>query len=115
MVAGLEEGVAGTKLMGVRSPMDSVVVVVFGRGAIVGGIAFGVMVHICCQVVRIEWLFFVRSPVYTVTKDRAAAMVKCHVAGCRGTGLAGGTLLPLALDRSALTAVSSSIESMTQV
>ena len=108
-------GVAGTKVMGFHSPVVGVVVVVFGRGATVGGVAFGLMVVICCRVVLMEVLFFVKSPVYAVTKVRAAAMVKCRGAGCRGTGFVGGTLLPLALDKSALTEVSSSMESITQV
>ena len=108
-------GVAGTKVMGFRSPVVGVVGVVFGRGATVGGVALGLMVVICCRVVLMELLFFVKSPVYAVIKVRAAAMVKCRGAGCRGTGFVGGTLLPLVLDKSALTEVSSSIESITQV
>ena len=40
--------VAGTKAMGFRSPMVGVVVMVFGRGATVGGIALGLMDEICC-------------------------------------------------------------------
>ena len=108
-------GVAGTKAMGFRSPVVGVVVVVFGRGATVGDIALGLVVVICCRVVLMELLFFVRSPVYVVMKVRAAAMVKCRGAGCRSTGFVGGMLLPLVLDKSALTEVSSSIESMTQV
>ena len=107
--------VAGTKAMGFRSPVVGVVVVVFGRGATVGGIALGFMDAICCRVALMELLFFVKSPVYAVMKVRAAAIVRCRGAGCRGTGFVGGTLLPLVLDRSALTEVSSSIEFITQV
>ena len=108
-------GVAGTKVMGFRSPVVGVMVVVLGRGAAVGGIALGLVVVICCRVVLMELLFFVKSPMYVVMKVRAAAMVKCRGAGCRGTGFVGGILLPLVLDKLALTEVSSSIESMTQV
>ena len=108
-------GVAGTKAMGFHSPVVCVVVIVFGHGATVGGVALSLMVVICCRVVLMELLFFVNSPVYAVMKVRAAAMVKCRGAGCRGTGFVGGTLLPLVLDKSALTEVSSSIESITQV
>ena len=108
-------GVAGTKAMGFCSPVVGVVVMVFGRGATVGGIALGLVVVICCRVVWMESLFLDRSPVYTVIKVRAAAMVRCRGAGCRGTGFVWGTLLPLVLDSSALTEVSSSMESITQV
>ena len=101
--------------MGFRSPVVGVVVVVFGRGATVGGVALGLMDAICCRVVLMELSFFVKSPVYAVMKVRAAAIVGCRGAGCRGTGFVAGTLLPLVLDRSALTEVSSSIESITQV
>ena len=114
-VLGFGGGVAGTKVMGFRSPVVGVVVVVFGRGATVGDVASGLMVVIRCRVVLMELLFFVKSPVYAVMKVLAAAMVKCRGVGCRGTGFVGGTLLPLVLDNSALTAVSSSIESITQV
>ena len=114
-VLGLGGGVAGMKAMGFRSPVVGVVVVVFGRGVTVGGIALGLMDAICCRVVLMELLFFVKSPVYVVMKVRAAAMVKCRGAGCRGTGFVGGILLPLVLDRSALAEVSSSMESITQV
>ena len=114
-VLGLGGGVAGTKAMGFRSPVVGVVVVVLGRGATVSGVALGLMVAICCRVVLMELLFFVKSPVYAVIKVRAAAMVKCRGAGCRGTGFIGAMLLPLVLDKSALTEVSSSIESITQV
>ena len=62
-----------------------------------------------------DLLFFVKSPVYAVIKVCVAAMVKCCGAGCRGTGFVGGTLLPLVLDKSALTEVSSSIEFISQV
>ena len=55
--------VAGTKAMGFRSPVVRVVVVVFGRGAAVGGVALGLMDVICCRVVLMELLFFVKSPV----------------------------------------------------
>ena len=51
---------------------------------------------------------------YVVMKVRAAAMVRCRGAGCRGTGFVVGTLLPLVLDRVALTVVSSSMQSITQ-
>ena len=47
-------GVAGTKAMGFRSPVVGVVVVVFGRGATVGGVALGLMDEICCRVVLME-------------------------------------------------------------
>ena len=114
-VLGLGGGVAGTKAMGFRSSMAGVVVVVLGREATVGGIALGLMVVICCRVVLMDLLFFVKSPVYVVMKVRAAAMVKCRGAGCRSTGFVGGMLLPLVLDKSALMEVSSSIESITQV
>ena len=108
-------GVAGTKAMGFHSPVVGVVVVVSGRGASVGGIALGLMDKICCRVVLMELLFLVKSPVYVVMMVRAAAMVWCRGAGCRGTGFVGGMLLPLDLDRVALTVVSSSMESITQV
>ena len=98
-----------------RSPVVGVVVVVFSRGATVGVVALGLMDVIYCWVVLMELLFFVKSPVYVVMKVRVAAMVRCRGAGCRGTGFVGGTLLPLVLDRSALTEVSSSIKSITQV
>ena len=75
----------------------------------------GLMAAICCRVVLMGLLFFVKSPVYAVMKVRAAAMVKCRGAGCRSTGFVGGMLLPLVLDKSALMEVSSSIESITQV
>ena len=101
--------------MGFRSPVVGVVVVVFGRGATVGGIALGLMAEICYRVVLMELLFLVKSPVYVVMKVRAPAMVRCRGAGCRGTGFVGGMLLPLDLDRVALTVVSSSMESITQV
>ena len=114
-VLGLGGGVAGTKAMGFRSPMVGVVVVFLGRGAAVGGIALGLMDEICCRVVLMELLFLVKSPVYAVMKVRAAAVVECRGAGCRGTGFVGGTSLPLVLESSALTEVSSSIESITQV
>ena len=114
-VLGFGGGVAGTKVMGFRSPVVGGGGVVFGRGAIVGGIALGLMVDICCRVVWMELLFFVKSSVYVVMKVRAAAMVRCRGAGCRGTGFVGGMLLPLDLDRVALTVVSSSMESITQV
>ena len=104
--------VAGTKVMGFRSPVVGVVVVVLDRGA--GG-ALGLMAATICRVVLMELLFFVKSPVYVVMKVRAAAMVKCRGAGCRGTGFVGRMLLPLALDKSALMEVSSLIESITQV
>ena len=100
--------------MGFRSPVVGVVVVVFGRGATVGGIALGLVDEICCRVVWMELLFLVRSPVYVMMKVHAAAMVRCRGAGCRGTGFVGGMLLPLVLDRVALTVVSSSMESITQ-
>ena len=115
VVLGLGGGVAGTKAMGFRSPVIGVMVVVLGCGAAVGGIAMGLVVAICCRVVLMESLFLDRSPVYTVMKVRAAAMVRCRGAGCRGTGFVGGTSLPLVLESSALTAVSSSMEFMTQV
>ena len=108
-------GVAGTKVMGFRSPVVGVMVVVLGRGAAVGGIALGLVVVICCRVVLMESLFLDRSPVYTVMKVRAAAIVRCRGAGCRGTGFVGGTSLPLVLVSLALTVVSSSMEFMTQV
>ena len=114
-VLGFAGGEAGTKVMGFCSPVVGVVDVVFGRGATVGGIALGLVVAICCRVVLMELLFFFNSPVYVVMKVRAAAMVKCHGAGCRSTGFVGGTSLPLVLESSALTAVSSSMEFMTQV
>ena len=114
-VLGLGGGVAGTKAMGFSSPVVGVVVVVLGRGATVGGIALGLMDEICCRVVLMELLFLVRSPVYAVMKVRAAAMVRCRGAGCRSTGFVGGMFLPLVLDRSALAAVNSSMESMTHV
>ena len=114
-VLGFGGGEAGTKAMGFRSPVVGVVGVVFGRGATVGGIALGLVVMICCRVVLMELLFFVKSPMYVVMKVRAAAMVKCRGAGCRSTGFVGGMLLPLVLDKSALTEVSSSMESITQV
>ena len=75
----------------------------------------GLVVVICCRVVLMELLFFVKSPVYVVMKVRAAAMVRCRGGGCRGTGFVGGTYLPLVLESSALTVVSSSMEFMTQV
>ena len=114
-ILGLGGGVAGTKAMGFRSPVVGVVVVVLSRGATVGGIALGLMDEICCRVVLMELLFLVRSPVYAVMKVRAAAMVRCRGAGCRSTGFVGGMFLPLVLDRSALAAVNSSMESMTHV
>ena len=106
-------GVAGSKAMGFRDPVVDVVVVCLA--ATVGSVALGLMAAICSRVVLMELLFFVKSPVYAVMKVRAAAMVKCRGAGCRNTGLVGGILLPLVLDKSALTEVSSSIESITQV
>ena len=106
-------GVVETKVMGFRSPVVGVVVVVFGRGAAFGGVALGLMDEICCRVVLMELLFFVKRPVYVVMKVRAAAMVRCRGAGCRGTGFVGVMLLPLVLDSVALMEVSSSIESMT--
>ena len=95
--------------------MVSVVVVVFGRGATFGGVALGLVVSICCRVVWMDLLFLAKSPVYAVMKVREAAMVRCHGAGCRGTGFVGGTLHPFALDRLALVVVNSSMESITQV
>ena len=114
-VLGFGGGVAGTKAIGFRSPVVGVMIVVFGRGVTVGGIALGLIDTICCRVVLMELLFLVKSPVYAVMKVRAAAMVKCRGAGYRVTGFVGGTLLPVVLDKLALTEVSSSIESITQV
>ena len=108
-------GVVGTNAPGFCSPVVGIVVMVFGRGATVGGIALGLMDEICCWVVLMELLFFVKSPVYVVMKVHAAAMVRYCGAGCRGTGFVGGTLLPFALDKLALVVVNSSMESMTQV
>ena len=101
--------------MGFRSPVVGVVDVVFGRGATVGGIAMGLLVVICCRVVLMALLVFIRSLCSTLIKVRAAAMVRCHGAGCRGIALVGTICLPLALDSSALAVVSSSMTSMTQV
>ena len=100
--------------MGFRSLVVGVVVVVFGRGATVGGIALGLMAEICCRVVLMELLFFVKSLVYVAMKVRAAVMVRCRGTGCRSIGFVVGTLLPLVLDRVALTVDSSSMESITQ-
>ena len=113
-VLGLGGGEAGTKVMGFRSPVVGDVVVVSGRGATVGGIALGLVVVICCRVVLMALLVFVRSPCCTSMKVRAAAMVRCCGAGCRGAVLVGATLLPLALDSSVLAVVSSSMASITQ-
>ena len=106
-------GVAWTKAMGFRNPVIDVVVVCLAVA--VGGIALGLMDAICCRVVLMESLFFAKSPVYVMMKVRAAAMVKCRGVGCCGTGFVGGILLPLVLDNSALTEVSSPMESITQV
>ena len=114
-VLGLSGGVAGTKAMGFRSPVVGVMVVVFGRGATVGGIALGLVVVICCRVVLMALLVFVRSLCSTSMKVRAAAMVRCRSAGCRGAALVGAICLHLVLDSSAQAVVSSSMASMTQV
>ena len=106
-------GIAGTKVMGFRSPVVDVVVVCLA--VTVGGVALGLMDAICCPVVLMELFFFVKSPVYVMMKVRVVAMVKCRGAGCHSTGFVRGILLPLVLDKSALMEVSSSIESITHV
>ena len=108
-------GVLGTKAMCFSNLVVSIVVVVVGCGAIVGGIALGQMAKICCWVVLMEFLFLDRRPLYAVMKVGVVAMVRCHGAACHGTSLTGGMLLPVALDRSALAAVNLSMESITQV
>ena len=108
-------GVAGTKVMGIRSPMLDVVVMVVCRGATVCGVALGLGVGVCWGVVLMALFVLVRSFRSTSMKVSAAVMGRCHGAGCRSATLVGATCLPLALDCSALAAVSSSMASMTQV
>ena len=50
-VLGFGDGVAGMKVMGFCSPVVGGSVLVFGHGAIVGGIALARMVVICCRIV----------------------------------------------------------------
>ena len=114
-VWGFGSGVAGTKAMGFRSAVVGGGDVVLGRGTIVGGIALGLIVEICCWVVSMTLLVLVRSLCSMSIKVCAAAMVKCWCAGCRGAGVVGGNVLPLAPDSSALAVVSSSMASITLV
>ena len=88
-VLGFDGGVAGTKVMGFRSPVVRGWGVVFVRGAIVGGIALGLMVMVCCRVVLMALLVLVRSFRSTSMNVRAAAMVRCWGAGCQGVALVG--------------------------
>ena len=114
-VLGFGSGIAGTKAMGFHSPMVGGGGVVLGRGAVVGGIALGLMVDICCRVVWMALLVLVRSFLSTSMNVCAAAIVRCWGAGCRGVVSVGATCLPLVLDSSALAVVNSSMASMTQV
>ena len=115
VVLGFCSGMACTKAMGFRSSVVRGGGVVFGRGATVGGIAWGLMVEICCPEILMELMFLDSSPMYVVMKVHVVAVVKYHGAGRRSVVLTGGTVLPLALDNSTLMVVSSSIEFITQV
>ena len=71
VVWGFGGSVVGTKVMGFLSSVVRGGGMIFGPGAIVGGIALGLMDEICCWVVWMEMLFLNRSSIYVAMKMRA--------------------------------------------
>ena len=88
---------------------------VFGCGAAGAVAALGLVVVVCCRVVRMELLFLVKSFRCPLMNRLAEAIVMCFGAGCLDFCRLWGGRVPLALASSWCASDITLMESMTQV